>query len=294
MTVENVSFAVDDGRRTGGRRRCRTGSSTSYTTPTHTRAQLGPHLGVRRDLRRRRLPTGSTPLMTTMTSSCKTGCEQPTEPGRPDPDLSIRLSTSRLQGRRRPGTEWPLCSGSRGTGAELVSHVREREVGTVKFRVERDVLAEAVTWTARTLPTRPPAPGLAGVRLEAAADGTLTLSTFDYEVSARSEVAAEVDEPGTVLVSGRLRAESSRALPGKPVDVVLDGTRVNVTCGSSRFTLLTMPVEDYPALPEMPAHAGSVDADAFAEAISQVTIAAGRDETLPLLTGVKLEISGEK
>lgn len=164
----------------------------------------------------------------------------------------------------------------------------------MKFRVERDVLAEAVTWTARTLPSRPPAPVLAGVRLEAAADGTLTLATFDYEVSARSEVAAEVEEPGAVLVSGRLLAEISRALPGKPVDVVLEGTRVNVTCGSSRFTLLTMPVEEYPSLPEMPALVGSVDADVFASAISQVTIAAGRDETLPLLTGVKVEISGEK
>ena len=164
----------------------------------------------------------------------------------------------------------------------------------MKFRVERDVLAEAVTWTARTLPTRPPAPVLAGVRLEAAADGTLTLSTFDYEVSARSEVAAEVETPGIALVSGRLLAEISRALPAKPVDLELEGTRVNVVCGSSRFTLLTMPVEDYPSLPEMPALAGTVDAEEFAAAISQVTIAAGRDETLPLLTGVKVEISGEK
>lgn len=164
----------------------------------------------------------------------------------------------------------------------------------MKFRVERDVLAEAVTWTARTLPTRPPAAVLAGVRIEAAPDGTLTLSTFDYEVSARSEVAAEVDTPGSVLVSGRLLAEISRALPAKPVELELEGTRVNVICGSSRFTLLTMPVEDYPSLPEMPELAGSVDAEEFAAAIGQVTIAAGRDETLPLLTGVKVEISGER
>ncbi|MFV0426645.1 MAG: DNA polymerase III subunit beta [Beutenbergiaceae bacterium] len=164
----------------------------------------------------------------------------------------------------------------------------------MKFRVDRDVLAEAVTWTARTLPTRPSAPVLAGVRIEAAGDGTLTLSTFDYEVSARSEVAAQVDEAGAVLVSGRLLAEISRALPAKPVDVSLDGTKVTLTCGSSRFTLLTMPVAEYPALPQMPSLAGTVDADEFAAAIGQVTIAAGRDETLPLLTGVKLEISGEK
>ena len=85
----------------------------------------------------------------------------------------------------------------------------------MKFRVERDVLAEAVTWTARSLPTRPPVPVLAGVRIEADAAGTLHLSSFDYEVSARSEIAAEVSEPGTVLVSGRLLAEISRALPGQ-------------------------------------------------------------------------------
>jgi DNA polymerase-3 subunit beta len=166
-------------------------------------------------------------------------------------------------------------------------------VRIVKFRVERDVLAEAVSWTARTLPTRPPVPVLAGVLLEAGADGTLRLSSFDYEVSARSEVAAEVDEPGTVLVSGRLLADISRALPPRPVDVHLDGTKAVLTCGPSRFTLLTMPVEDYPTLPGMPETTGTVEADAFAQAVAQVTMAASRDETLPLLTGVRIELEGD-
>ncbi|MBZ2197000.1 DNA polymerase III subunit beta [Occultella gossypii] len=164
----------------------------------------------------------------------------------------------------------------------------------MKFRVERDVLAEAVTWTARTLPSRPSVPVLAGVLLEANSDGTLVLSTFDYEVSARSSVVAEVDEPGSALVSGRLLAEISRALPNKPVEVSVDGSKVVVVCGASRFTLLTMPVEDYPALPDLPDTTGSISGDAFAQAISQVTIAAGRDETLPLLTGVRVEIEGDK
>lgn len=163
----------------------------------------------------------------------------------------------------------------------------------MKFRVDRDVLAEAVTWTARSLPTRPPVPVLAGVRLEAG-EGTVTLSSFDYEVSARSEVAAEVDAPGVALVSGRLLADISKALPAKPVDVELDGTKVVLTCGASRFTLLTMPVEDYPALPQMPELSGRIDAGALAEAVAQVTTAASRDETLPLLTGVRMEIEGEK
>ena len=164
----------------------------------------------------------------------------------------------------------------------------------MKFRVERDVLADAVTWTARSLPTRPPVPVLAGVRIEADPSGVLHLSSFDYEVSARSEVPAEVSEPGTVLVSGRLLAEISRALPAKPVDVVLDGTKVTVTCGASRFTLLTMPVEDYPALPVMPPVSGTIDGDALTQAVAQVTVAASRDDTLPLLTGVRVEIEGER
>lgn len=164
----------------------------------------------------------------------------------------------------------------------------------MKFRVERDVLAEAVTWTARTLPTRPPAPVLAGVLIEADASGVLSLSSFDYDVSARSHIAAEVSEPGSVLVSGRLLAEISRSLPNKPVDVMLDGTRLSMTCGASRFTLLTMPVEDYPALPTMPERSGTIDGDDLLHAVNQVGVAASRDDTLPLLTGVRVEIEGEK
>jgi DNA polymerase-3 subunit beta len=163
----------------------------------------------------------------------------------------------------------------------------------VKFRVERDVLADAVTWAARALPSRPPVPVLAGLLLQSDGEGTLRLSSFDYEVSARVEVPAEVADPGTVLVSGKLLADISRSLPGKPVDVVTDGSRVSLTCGASRFTLLTMPVDEYPTLPAMPDGTGTVAGDVFTEAVAQVTVAASRDETLPILTGVRLEIAGE-
>ncbi|MGO1316365.1 MAG: DNA polymerase III subunit beta [Cellulomonadaceae bacterium] len=164
----------------------------------------------------------------------------------------------------------------------------------MKFRVERDVLAEAVTWTARTLPTRPPAPVLAGIRISADTTGSLRLSTFDYEVSALSDVPADVSEAGEVLVSGRLLAEISRSLPAKPVDVELDGTKVSVVCGASRFTLLTMPVEEYPDLPAMPEHIGTVSGDELTTAVAQVSVAASRDDTLPLLTAVRVEIEGER
>jgi len=163
----------------------------------------------------------------------------------------------------------------------------------VKFRVERDVLADAVAWTARSLPVRPSLPVLAGMLLETTEDSTLRLSSFDYEVSAQVSVEATSAEPGTVLVSGKLLAEITRSLPAQPVDVSTDGSKVVLTCGSAKFTLLTLPVEDYPSLPEMPPAAGSVGSDVFAAAVGQTAIAAGRDDTLPFLTGIRVEIEGE-
>ncbi|MFF8609891.1 DNA polymerase III subunit beta [Streptomyces sp. NPDC015346] len=162
----------------------------------------------------------------------------------------------------------------------------------MKIRVERDVLAEAVAWVARSLPARPPAPVLAGLLLKAE-DGALSFSSFDYEVSARVSVEAEVEEDGTVLVSGRLLADICRALPNRPVEISTDGVRATVVCGTSRFTLHTLPVEEYPALPEMPTATGTVPGEVFASAAAQVAIAAGRDDTLPVLTGVRIEIEGD-
>ncbi len=161
----------------------------------------------------------------------------------------------------------------------------------MKFRVERDVLADAVAWAARSLPVRPSAPVLAGLLIEASDDG-LVLSTFDYETSARATLSAEVHDEGRALVSGRLLADICRSLPAKPVEMAIDGARVSLTCGSARFSLQTMPVEDYPTIPDMPAATGTVQSDVFAHAVAQAVTAAGRDDMLPVLTGVRVEIDG--
>jgi DNA polymerase-3 subunit beta len=162
----------------------------------------------------------------------------------------------------------------------------------LKFRLVREDFADAVAWVARNLPSRPTVPVLAGVLLTGDDDG-LMISGFDYEVSAEVRVAAEIASPGSVLVSGRLLSDITKALPAKPVDVSVEGTRVLLTCGSARFSLPTMAVEDYPALPTLPDETGVIGADLFAEAIGQVAVAAGRDDTLPMLTGIRVEITGD-
>lgn len=162
----------------------------------------------------------------------------------------------------------------------------------MKFTVDRDVLADAVAWTSRAVPNRPPTPVLAGVRIDAEKSGTVRLASFDYEVSARGEFAADVVAEGTALVSGRLLKEIAAALPHRPVEFSLEGTKVAVTCGASRFTLSTMPVDQYPNLPVFPDQSGTIDGAMLQQAVAQVSSAASRDETLPILTGVRVEIEG--
>ncbi|MGO3151999.1 MAG: DNA polymerase III subunit beta [Galactobacter sp.] len=163
----------------------------------------------------------------------------------------------------------------------------------MKFSVERDVLTEAVTWTARSLAQRPASPVLSGI-LITAGETTVTFEAFDYETSAHLEIEADVQEPDRILVSGKLLAEISRSLPQATVSFETDGNKVQVKAGRARFHLATMPVDEYPRLPQQPEPIGVIDGSDFAKAVAQVNVAASKDDTLPILTGIKLEFDGEQ
>jgi DNA polymerase-3 subunit beta len=160
----------------------------------------------------------------------------------------------------------------------------------VKFQVNRDVFSEAVSFAVKLLPQRTTLPILSGVLIETSETG-LKLSSFDYEVSAQTEISAEVEEPGKILVSGRLLADISARLPNAPVRFSTDEGKIVVSCGSAHFTLLSMPVEEYPTLPQIPESSGVLPAEAFAGAVAQVAVAASRDDVTPVITGVQLEVS---
>lgn len=162
----------------------------------------------------------------------------------------------------------------------------------MKFHVNRDVFSEAVSFVVKLLPQRNPQPILAGVLIEAS-DAGLSLAAFDYEASARTTIEATVDEPGTILVHGRLLSDIASRLPNAPIQIEVDQDGgILLTCGSARFTLASMPVQEYPAIPEVSGDSGLVPSEDFATAISQVAFAASRDDVTPVLTGVQLEVSG--
>jgi len=160
----------------------------------------------------------------------------------------------------------------------------------MKFQVNRDVFSEAVSFAVKLLPQRTTLPILSGVLIETT-DAGLTLSSFDYEVSAQTEISAEVEEPGKILVSGRLLADIASRLPNAPVEFSTDEGRIVVRCGTANFTLLSMPVEEYPTLPQVAAQSGVLPAEAFSAAVAQVAVAASRDDVTPVITGVQLEVS---
>jgi DNA polymerase-3 subunit beta len=163
----------------------------------------------------------------------------------------------------------------------------------VKFTVDQQALTDGVNWVSRSLSTRPIKTELLGIKIDATGDQVI-LSGSDLETSSKALFAADIFEKGAVLVPGKLLAEISRSLPNKPITITLDGSRVLVTSGSAKFTLPTLSLDEYPNLPELPAKTGIIASDTFATAVAQVAIAAGRDDSLPTLTGVHIEIEEDK
>ncbi|GBP04043.1 Beta sliding clamp [Eumeta japonica] len=160
----------------------------------------------------------------------------------------------------------------------------------MRFTVNRDVFSDAVSFAVKLLPQRPTQPLLSGALLEAE-DGALTISSFDYEVSSRTSITAEVTDAGRALVSGRLLGEIAQRLPHSDVEITLAESRVQVRCGSANFSLPAMPVEEYPQVPQVDSVTGAVPADAFSEAVGQVATAASKDDVTPVITGVQFEVS---
>lgn len=162
------------------------------------------------------------------------------------------------------------------------------------FSVPRTALADALAYLV-TITARVAVPVLAGVVLDASPDGTVTLSTFDYEQHRSYRITgADVATPGTGLVMCRTLADMVKAFP-KGVDLVTvapDGARITVAGGTRRYTIPTLPVEDYPTLPDAAPTVGTVALAPFVDAVTRVAVAAGRDDTLPILTGLMIQATG--
>ncbi|MBS2550487.1 DNA polymerase III subunit beta [Catenulispora sp. NL8] len=182
------------------------------------------------------------------------------------------------------------------TTLELTTPAADQAAGastaTPQFNttVDRKALLVAGNGVAASLTTRPAAPVLAGIVLEATG-GHLTLSAWNFDHATRDRIPAVTTTPGRLLVHGRLLHDLLKKLDAEHVTLVAEGSKLIVQAGPTRYTLQTLPVEDYPQLPAIPAAGGTVDAPALVAAIKRVFVSVGRDDTIPMLTGI--QITGE-
>ena len=162
----------------------------------------------------------------------------------------------------------------------------------MKFQVNRDVLVDSVSFAARLLQAKPTSQVLSGMRLVADAN-SLQISVFDHDVSAQTEIVANVETSGTALVSGRLLNDIVGRLPNHPVSFEVSGSKLSISCGSSKFDLATLPIEQYPTLPPIPEVSGTIDGDAFIGAIRRVSVASAKDSTRAFQKGIQIKVDNE-
>ena len=161
----------------------------------------------------------------------------------------------------------------------------------MKITVDWQALADPVAATARAINQRPTHPALGGMLVEA--DGDLVrVAAFDYDVSVRADLAAAVAEPGRILLPGRVLAQVVASLKAGQVEIMASGAEAQIRCGPAEFSLPTMPVDDYPTLPEPPATLGTIDGALLATAIKQVGVACSADDALAMLTGIRVDAAG--
>src|SRR6266480_223307 len=165
----------------------------------------------------------------------------------------------------------------------------ETMVGSgLRLTCSREELVGKLAVVSRAVSMRPTVQILSGIWLQAS-DGTLELAATDMELSLRSSLNAEIAEPGTVVLPGRLLVDIVKLLPASEVEIAHspEEGRVSVVSGSASYSLHTHSAEDFPRLPEVDAaQTFSVAREALLETITRVGRSASRDESRPVLTGI--------
>lgn len=159
----------------------------------------------------------------------------------------------------------------------------------MKFRCERDVLAEALGTARRAVASRGTAlPVLSGIRMDLSGD-SLRLTGTDLDLTIQVHVTVSGQADGVAVVPAQLASDIVRSLEGGSVHVEISGDEARISGGRSNFGVRTLAAEEFPKIAEPAPHDVRLDAAQFGEALRQVVRAASTDEARPILTGVRME-----
>ena len=158
----------------------------------------------------------------------------------------------------------------------------------MKFRCERDALVDQLTASSRAVSNRGGAlPVLTGLFLSVE-DDVLTIIGSDLDLTVRGSLSVTVIDPGKAVVPARLIVDIVRSLDSGAVEISIEGDEAKISGGRSNFALRTLPVDDFPILPDPSGNKVTVTAEALSYGLRQVVMAASSDDARPILTGVLL------
>jgi len=164
----------------------------------------------------------------------------------------------------------------------------------MKIKTTRQALLDALLVVSRAVSARAALQALSGILITT--DGEARLRATDMELGLEVGLDAEIEGPGSVVLPGRRLVEVVRSLPDGPVTMALREAErdIELSAGSSRFHLRTLPADDFPRFPETEGEAVTLPAAPLRETVNRVARAASRDEARPVLTGVLVTVEGEE
>ncbi len=165
----------------------------------------------------------------------------------------------------------------------------------MKFTITREQFQEGLQAVAGSVPTKTTLPVLSNILVEATHDG-VRLSGTDLDIAVSTTVPASVDQEGSITVPARKLAEIVRELPNASIRITASGEqRVTIECGRSKFRLLGLPKDEFPAFPAVKFDGGwKATAGNLQKLITHVAFAASTEESRPILNGVLWELRPDR
>jgi DNA polymerase-3 subunit beta len=165
----------------------------------------------------------------------------------------------------------------------------------MKFTITREKLHEGLGAVAASVPSKTTLPVLANILVEASKDG-LKLSGTDLDISVSTTIPASVDQEGATTLPARKLVEIVKELPNAAIRMSSSGEqRATIECGKSKFKLLGLSRDEFPAFPSVKFEGGwKVAAKDLQKLISHVAFAASTEESRPILNGVLWELRADR
>lgn len=160
----------------------------------------------------------------------------------------------------------------------------------MRFTVSQSSLATALSVVSKGIASSSTLPILSGVYMKAE-NGTLEFQTANLTVSIKYKVAANVEEPGETVVSGRILTNIVKNLPDVATVFEGGGRTLDITCGSSHFHLNALNPIDFPDFPEISLTSSvELPKNVLTKMVDKVYRVTSRDTSRPILGGIFMTV----